>query len=83
MSTVEIPIHQVESIPTILGETDLIKAFQLMPGVRGGSEGSSGLFVRGGSADQTLILLDGATVYNASHFFGLFSVFNAAAVRNA
>jgi hypothetical protein len=83
MSTVEIPIRQVESMPTILGETDLIKAFQLMPGVRGGSEGSSGLFVRGGSADQTLILLDGATVYNASHFFGLFSVFNAAAVRNA
>lgn len=83
MSSVDIPIRQVRSIPTIIGETDLIKALQLMPGVRSGSEGTSGLFVRGGSPDQTLILLDGATVYNVSHFFGLFSVFNADAVRHA
>ena len=83
MSTVEIPVRQVRSMPTIMGETDLIKAFQLMPGIRGGSEGASGLLVRGGSPDQTLLLLDGAPVYNVSHLFGLFSVFNADAVRNA
>ena len=83
MSTVSVPVRQVKSIPTIMGETDLIKAFQLMPGVRGGAEGASGLLVRGGSPDQTLILLDGAPVYNVSHFFGLFSVFNGEAVRNA
>jgi len=56
MSAVEIPIHQIESIPTIMGERDLVKAFQLMPGVRGGSEGSSGLFVRGGSAGSDACL---------------------------
>ncbi len=82
MSVVEIPIEQIKDIPALLGEVDIIKALQLLPGVQSGSEGSSGLYVRGGGPDQNLILLDGAPVYNASHLFGFFSVFNADAIRN-
>ena len=60
----------------------MLKALQLLPGVQSGGEGSSGLYVRGGSPDQNLILLDGTPVYNASHLFGFFSVFNADAIKN-
>lgn len=81
MSTLEIPVDQIKSLPAFLGEVDVLKALQLLPGVNGGSEGSSGLFVRGGSPDQNLILLDGVPVYNASHLFGFFSVFNADAIN--
>ncbi len=81
MSTMEIPIEQIKSLPAFLGEVDVLKALQLLPGVSGGSEGSSGLFVRGGSPDQNLILLDGVPVYNASHLFGFFSVFNSDAIN--
>ena len=82
MSTIEIPIRQLKTVPALLGEVDVIKSIQLLPGVQSGSEGSSGLYVRGGSPDQNLILLDGAPVYNASHLFGFFSIFNSDAVKN-
>lgn len=82
MSAVEIPIQQIKSIPALLGEVDVLKALQLLPGVHSGGEGSSGLYVRGGGPDQNLILLDGAPVYNAQHLFGFFSVFNADAIRS-
>ncbi|WP_205510166.1 TonB-dependent receptor [Longitalea arenae] len=73
----------VKSVPALLGESDLLKTMQLLPGIQGGYEGTSGLHVRGGSADQNLILLDGVPVYNTTHAFGLFSIFNADAVQNA
>ena len=82
MSNINIPIRQIVAIPALLGETDILKALQLLPGVQSGNEGSSGLYVRGGSPEQNLILLDGTTVYNASHLFGFFSVFNSDAVKN-
>jgi len=81
MSTIEIPIEQIRALPAFLGEVDILKTLQLLPGVSGGSEGSSGIFVRGGSPDQNLILLDGVPVYNASHLFGFFSVFNSDAIN--
>ncbi len=82
MSTVEVPIEQIKKLPALLGETDVIKALQLLPGVQSGGEGQSGLYVRGGSPDQNLILLDGVPVYNANHLFGFFSVFNADAIKD-
>jgi outer membrane receptor for ferrienterochelin and colicin len=72
----------VKSIPGLFGEADVLKSLQLLPGIQAGNEGMSGFNVRGGSADQNLVLLDGVPVYNASHAFGLFSVFNADAVHN-
>ena len=72
----------IKSLPSLLGEADVFKSLQMLPGVQAGNEGSSGLNVRGGSADQNLILIDGVPVYNASHAFGLFSVFNADAVNS-
>ena len=80
-SMIEIPIEQIRTIPALLGEVDILKAIQLLPGVQS-SEGSSGFYVRGGGPDQNLILLDGVPVYNASHIGGLFSVFNADAIKN-
>lgn len=82
MSIVEVPVEQIKKIPALLGEVDVIKALQLLPGVQSGGEGSSGLYVRGGSPDQNLILLDGVPVYNANHLFGFFSVFNADAIKD-
>ncbi len=82
MSTVSIPVRQIKKLPAFLGETDVLKTLQLLPGVQSGSEGQSGLYVRGGSPDQNLILLDGVPVYNASHLFGFFSVFNTDAVKD-
>ncbi len=82
MSSVSIPMSQIKSLPAFLGEVDVIKALQLLPGVQSGSEASSGLYVRGGGPDQNLILLDGVPVYNASHLFGFFSVFNADAINS-
>ena len=82
MSVIDIPVKQVKSIPALLGEKDVLKVIQLMPGVQKGSEGSSGLYVRGGGADQNLIILDDATVYNAYHLFGFFSLFNGDAVKS-
>jgi outer membrane receptor for ferrienterochelin and colicin len=71
----------IKSLPAFMGEPDVLKSLQLLPGIQAGNEGTSGLQVRGGSADQNLILLDGVPVYNATHAFGLFSVFNADAVN--
>jgi hypothetical protein len=82
MSRVSVPIAQIKSLPAFLGEVDVLKTLQLMPGIQSGGEGTSGLYVRGGGPDQNLILLDGVPVYNAAHLFGFFSVFNADAVNN-
>ncbi|HOP03263.1 MAG TPA: TonB-dependent receptor [Tenuifilaceae bacterium] len=82
MSIVEIPISQIKSIPAIIGEKDALKVIQLMPGVQKGSEGNSGLYVRGGGPDQNLIILDDAPVYNAYHLFGFFSLFNGDALKS-
>ena len=82
MSTIEIPIKTIKDIPALMGEKDVLKVLQLMPGVQSGSEGQSGLYVRGGGPDQNLIILDGATVYNAQHLFGFFSLFNGDALRS-
>jgi outer membrane cobalamin receptor len=82
MSVVEIPIQQIKDIPALMGEKDVLKVLQLMPGVQKGSEGNSGLYVRGGGPDQNLIILDDATVYNAYHLFGFFSLFNGDALKS-
>ena len=82
MSTVRISPAQIRNIPALGGEADLIKVMQLMPGVKRGGEGQTGMFVRGGGADQNLIILDEAPVYNVSHLFGFFSVFNNDAVKD-
>jgi len=74
MSSIEIPIDQIKKIPALLGEKDVLKVIQLLPGVQKGSEGSSGFYVRGGGPDQNLIILDDAAVYNANHLFGFFSM---------
>jgi hypothetical protein len=71
-----------KKLPAFMGEVDIIKTLQLMPGVSSVSEGGQGFYVRGGGPDQNLVLLDNAQVYNASHLFGFFSVFNADAVKN-
>lgn len=82
MSKIDIPIDKVKDIPALLGEKDVMKVLQLMPGVQKGSEGSSGFYVRGGGPDQNLIILDEATVYNAFHLFGFFSLFNGDALKS-
>jgi outer membrane receptor for ferrienterochelin and colicin len=82
MSSVSIPVSSMTQLPAFLGEVDVLKTLQLLPGVQSGSEGSSGLYVRGGGPDQNLILLDGVPVYNAAHLFGFFSVFNSDAINN-
>ncbi len=82
MSTLTVGMEQVKALPAFLGETDILKILQLMPGVQSGNEGSTGLYVRGGGPDQNLMLLDGVPIYNASHLFGFFSVFNADAINH-
>lgn len=82
MSVVSIKPSEVEDIPAILGEKDVIKALQLLPGIQRGNEGSAGFFVRGGTPDQNLIILDEAPVYNSNHLFGIFSVFNGDAIKS-
>ena len=82
MSNISIPIAQIKNIPALLGEKDVMKVLQLMPGVQKGSEGNSGIYVRGGGPDQNLIMLDDAVVYNASHLFGFFSLFNGDALKS-
>jgi hypothetical protein len=82
MGVVQIQAKTIKKIPVLMGETDVIKAIQLLPGVQTSVEGSSGFYVRGGNADQNLVLLDEATVYNPAHLFGFFSVFNGDALKN-
>ncbi len=82
MSANRLDMKQVVKIPAFMGEVDVLKTIQLLPGVKGGAEGNSGFYVRGGGPDQNLVLLDEATVYNAGHLFGFFSVFNGDAIKD-
>lgn len=82
MSSISLSPDFIKNLPAFLGEADVLKAIQLLPGVQAGTEGSSGIYVRGGGTDQNLVLLDGVPVYNVSHLFGFFSVFNADAVHS-
>jgi hypothetical protein len=82
MSQVTIPIEQIKRMPMILGEADVLKSLQFLPGVKAGTEGTAGLYVRGGSSDQNLIILDGVPIYNAAHIGGLFSIFNTDAIKS-
>jgi len=82
MSVIKISPKEIKSIPVIFGEQDILKTIQLLPGVNSAGEGSSGFYVRGGSADQNLVILDEAPVYNSSHLLGFFSVFNSDAIKD-
>ncbi|MCB0840048.1 MAG: TonB-dependent receptor, partial [Bacteroidetes bacterium] len=82
MSVSRITMAEAKALPALFGEVDIIKTLQLKPGVSSGSEGSSGIFVRGGGPDQNLVLLDNTVVYNPSHLFGFFSTFNSDAVKD-
>ena len=81
LGAISIPVKQIKQLSGVLGEVDVLKTIQLLPGVQSVSEGGSGFYVRGGGVDQNLILLDGANVYNTSHLFGFLSVFNSDAIK--
>ncbi len=81
LGMISIPVSQLKRVPALFGETDILKALALTPGVSTGNEGTTGLLVRGGGADQNLILLDNATVYNTAHLFGFVSAFNPDAIK--
>lgn len=82
MGLQKLSVSDVKNVPVIFGEKDVLKTIQLLPGVKSAGEGNSGFYVRGGGADQNLILLDEATVYNASHLLGFFSAFNSDAIKD-
>lgn len=82
MSTVKMNITTVKKMPVVLGEVDILKSLQMLPGVTNNGEGTGGFHVRGGAGDQNLVLLDEAIIYNTSHMFGFFSVFNADAIKD-
>jgi hypothetical protein len=82
MSVIDVPLRAIKSLPVLLGERDVLKIIQLLPGVQGGQEGTTGFYVRGGNLDQNLVQLDEATVYNPNHLFGLFSTFNVNSINN-
>ncbi|SDT63254.1 TonB-dependent Receptor Plug Domain [Mucilaginibacter mallensis] len=82
MGVEKLNMSQINSVPVVLGEKDVLKTITLMPGVKAAGEGNTGFYVRGGSSDQNLILLDEAPVYNASHLFGFFSTFNSDAIKD-
>ncbi len=82
MGVIDIPTSKIKELPALLGEVDVLKIIQLLPGVQSGNEGSTGFHVRGGNADQNLVQLDEAIVYNPNHLFGLMSSFNARAINN-
>lgn len=82
MGALNFTIEEIKNVPVIFGERDILKTIQMLPGVGKGGEGSSSFFVRGGGGDQNLILLDEATVYNASHLLGFFSTFNSDAIKD-
>ncbi|MBL4625159.1 MAG: TonB-dependent receptor, partial [Flavobacteriales bacterium] len=81
MGIIKLEMKELETIPVLFGEKDILKTIQLLPGVSAAGEGNSGYYVRGGSTDQNLVLLDGAPVYNSSHLLGFFSVFNSDALK--
>lgn len=82
MGLEKLNMKDLDNVPVLFGEKDILKTIQLMPGVKSGGEGNTGFFVRGGASDQNLILLDEATVYNSSHLLGFFSTFNADAIKD-
>jgi hypothetical protein len=82
MSMQKLPVKMIQKLPAFMGEVDVLKTIQLLPGIQSGGEGSSGLYVRGGGPDQNLVVLDEAPVYNASHLLGFFSVFNSDAIKD-
>lgn len=82
MGVEKLNMTQINNVPVLLGEKDILKTISLLPGIKAASEGNTGFFVRGGASDQNLILLDEATVYNASHLFGFFSTFNSDAIKD-
>ncbi|MEJ7778730.1 MAG: TonB-dependent receptor [Daejeonella sp.] len=82
MGVAKINLNEIRNVPVIFGERDVLKTLQLLPGIKSAGEGNSGFYVRGGSADQNLILLDEAPVYNASHLLGFFSTFNSDAIKD-
>jgi len=82
MGKIDMSISRIKSVPVLLGEVDILKTLQLLPGVRNAGEGNTGLYVRGGGPDQNLIMLDDAIVYNTGHLFGFFSIFNSDAIKN-
>lgn len=82
MSVISLPVQDVETLPTILGESDVLRIIQLLPGVQSGVEGSTGLYVRGGGPDQNLYLLDGTQIYNPTHIFGFLGTFNSDAIKD-
>ncbi len=82
MGRIDLSINQIKNVPAFLGEVDIIKTLQLLPGVRNAGEGNAGFYVRGGGPDQNLIMLDDAVVYNTGHLFGFFSIFNSDAIKN-
>jgi hypothetical protein len=81
MGKFELNVNTAKALPAFFGEVDILKTLQLLPGIRNAGEGNAGFYVRGGGPDQNLILLDGVPIYNVSHLFGFFSVFNADAIR--
>ncbi|HZG26501.1 MAG TPA: TonB-dependent receptor, partial [Chitinophagaceae bacterium] len=82
MGKIDLTMNQIKSVPVLLGEVDILKTLQLLPGVRNAGEGTTGFYVRGGGPDQNLIILDDAVVYNSGHLFGFFSIFNGDAIKN-
>ena len=82
MSAIEVKIETIKKMPALMGEVDIIKGLILLPGVKTVGEGGSGFYVRGGNADQNLVLLDEAPIYNASHLLGFFSSFNPEAIKD-
>lgn len=82
VSAVDIPVEHIKAVPVLFGETDILKVVQLMPGVQSGTEGMSGIYVRGGGPDENLFLLDGVSLYNVNHLGGFFSAFNSDAIKN-
>jgi hypothetical protein len=83
MGTEKLDVKEIAKLPVLFGEKDILKTMQLLPGIKSAGEGNSGFYVRGGAADQNLILLDEAPVYNASHLLGFFSTFNSDAIKDA
>lgn len=82
ISAIDVPVENIKAIPVLFGESDVLKALQLLPGVQSGTEGMSGIYVRGGGPDQNLFLLDGVPLYNVNHLGGFFSAFNADAIKS-
>jgi hypothetical protein len=82
MGKISLSMNQVKALPVLMGEVDILKTIQLLPGVQNAGEGNAGFYVRGGGPDQNLIMLDDAVVYNTGHLFGFFSIFNSDAIKN-